>query len=279
MQRPPEDESIGPFLVRARATKEGFVSIVIEGDRIVQRFDGHESESGALDAARMYARTHAPARKGAGRPASRKKVASNETRTFEELRAKFVKHFPEGFADARYLEMERNHKDKARADLNAAVTLEQALDADAAQCEAAQALFGANMLTRFENARVREVLKNGEGPAFLRACAQVARGDHKALTAIDAAVRPHGAPSWTIATFLPSLWAPDDNMFLRITATRQVAAWLGHGFDARYTPALNADTYADLLSLAADLRGQLADMNPRDLIDVQSFVWVVSDYE
>lgn len=279
MGRPPEDESIGPFLLRARPTKEGFVSIVIEGDKIVQRFDGHASEGDALDAARNYARAHGPARKGAARPASRKKVSSNETRTFDELRAKFVKHFPDGFADARYLEMERNYKDKVREDLNAAVTLEQALNADAALCEAAQVAFGTNMLTRFENARVREVLKNSEGSAFLRACAQVARGDHKALTAIDAAVRPHGAPSWTIATFLPSLWAPDDNMFLRITATRQVAAWLGHGFDARYTPALNAETYADLLSLAADIRGHLADMTPRDLIDVQSFIWVVSDYE
>lgn len=277
MNRVPEDESIGPFLVRARATKEGFVSIVIEGDKIVQRFDGLDTESAALDAAREYARTHGPVRKTA-RPASRKKVSS-EPRSFDELRAKFVRHFPEGFADPRYVEMERGYKDKARTDLAAAVTLEQALGADGAQCEAAQAVFSTNMLTRFENARVRAVLKDAQGPAFLRACAELARGDRKALATIDAAVRPHGAPSWTIATFLPSLWAPDANMFLRITATRQVAAWLGHGFDARYTPALTAETYADFMSFATDLRGQLADMNPRDFIDVQSFIWVASDYE
>lgn len=274
------DEKIGPFLVRARAVKGGFASVVIEGDK-AQRFDGFETEALALEAARAYATQQVAERRPPPRATTvRRATREGDRRSLADLIARFRSHFPQGFADPAYPPAERTYKDDARAGLAAAVTLDQALFADAAQASAARSVFSTNMLTPFENARVREALGGAEGPAFLQGCAQVARGDIKqGLATIDATVRPHGAPSWTIATFLPAMWNPDACMLMKITATRQVAGWLGHGFDTAYTPALNADTYAECMAFAEGLRSDLADLRPRDLIDVQSFIWVVTSYK
>jgi hypothetical protein len=275
------DEKIGPFLVRARNTKAGFVSIVIEGDKIVRRFEGEATEAGALDVARAYAREQTalrrpPPRGGARRP----RAAPEASRTLDDLRGKFLRHFPKGFADPDYLKQERDYKEQARRALLAAVDLDGALFADPAACAAAKAALSTNMLTRFENARVRAVLDGAEGPAFLRGAAQLARGDAAAgLAAIEASVRPHGSPSWTIATYLPFLWAPDTHALLRITATQRVAAWLGHPFVAVYEPALKPEVHAAFMGFMATIRDDLADLAPRDMIDVQSFVWVAAEYD
>jgi hypothetical protein len=56
---------------------------------------------------------------------------------------------------------------------------------------------------------------------------------------------------------------------------------VGHRFSEDYRSELALDVYDSLLDLvakrAAEL-AELADLNPRDTIDVQSFIWVVRDY-
>lgn len=39
------------------------------------------------------------------------------------------------------------------------------------------------------------------------------------------------------------------------------------------------ETYASLLDFAGTVRRDLADLTPRDLIDVQSFIWVQGSNE
>lgn len=273
------DEKVGPFMIRARPTKEGFSSVVNEGDKRVEKFDGFASEALALDAARAYAVEQAALRKPPPRVGVRARKITEPQRPLTELREKFLRHFPQGFADPAYLEKERGYKDKARRDLLSAVSLEDAQYATTEQCLAARSAL-TNMLFPQEQIRLREVLKSPSGPGFLRSAAQVARGDLKAgFAGIDAAVRPFGTPSWTIATYVPSLWSPDAHMLMRITATQRVANWLGHAFIASYTPRLEPAVYESMLDLAAMLQRELADLEPRDLIDIQSFIWVVTDYE
>jgi hypothetical protein len=61
-------------------------------------------------------------------------------------------------------------------------------------------------------------------------------------------------------------------MFLKPNVTRIAAkAW---GFDFEYQSKPTWSTYASLLALASDVRRGIHDLRPRDMIDIQSFLWV-----
>ena len=279
MSKIPEDEKVGPFFIRARPVKGGFASVVNEAGQRVMLFEGFDAEAPALEAARAYATEQVALRRPPPRAPS-KRTSSSERVSLEDLRARFATHFPQGFTDPAYLAKERDDKIGVRSELMEAVSLEAALHAGPAEAAAARAMFGKIRLSPFEIIRAQKTLASADGPAFVRACAQLASGGdaRAALDAIEEAVRPHGAPSWTIATYLPSLWAPETCMLMRITATTRVASWLGHAFAAQYNGRLDADVYAGFMAFARDLKDGLADMSPRDLIDVQGFIWVVSEY-
>lgn len=65
---------------------------------------------------------------------------------------------------------------------------------------------------------------------------------------------------------------PKTHFFLKPNVTRRAAA--AYGFDFHYQSKPNSETYANLLELAATLRRDLRDLRPRDMIDLQSFLWV-----
>ena len=47
-----------------------------------------------------------------------------------------------------------------------------------------------------------------------------------------------------------------------------------YGFDLRYQSKPNWETYSSLLEFAETVRRDLSDLRPRDMIDIQSFLWV-----
>jgi hypothetical protein len=61
-------------------------------------------------------------------------------------------------------------------------------------------------------------------------------------------------------------------MFLKPMVTRLAARRCGCSFD--YASLPTGETYRKYLALGATVRRALADWHPRDLIDVQSFLWV-----
>lgn len=61
-------------------------------------------------------------------------------------------------------------------------------------------------------------------------------------------------------------------MFLKPNVTRRAAS--AYGFEFDYASGPNFRTYASLLAFAARVRKDLADLRPRDMIDLQSFIWV-----
>jgi hypothetical protein len=52
-----------------------------------------------------------------------------------------------------------------------------------------------------------------------------------------------------------------------------------YGFDFRYKPTPGRDTYASLLEFAETVRGDVEDLRPRDMIDIQSYLWVLGSDE
>jgi hypothetical protein len=67
-------------------------------------------------------------------------------------------------------------------------------------------------------------------------------------------------------------------MFLKPEVTKDFAARVGHRFANDYEPRLKLDVYESLLDLASTTERELLELRPQDRIDVQSFVWVVGDY-
>ncbi len=83
-----------------------------------------------------------------------------------------------------------------------------------------------------------------------------------------------GAGNWTTATYFPFIADPDNHMFLKPVATKRIAA--ACGVELNYRSELNSLTYQSLLRLADHLLEALADLKPKDLIDIQSFIWCVA---
>jgi hypothetical protein len=61
-------------------------------------------------------------------------------------------------------------------------------------------------------------------------------------------------------------------MFLKPTVTRTAAR--KYNFDFHYHSRPSWETYASLLEFAAVVRDDQKTLHPRDMIDIQSFLWV-----
>jgi hypothetical protein len=200
---------------------------------------------------------------------------------FDGARARFLRYFPGGFADPGYIAEEREYKDKAIAKIRAIVSLESAREAGPGHCaDAVRAFQATNLVFPVEKARIKEVLNGAHGVAFLKAAAQFADGDAAGgLSGMIAAVRPTSQPSWPMLTYLPFMWRPDQHMFLKPAVTRDFADRVGHSFGRDYEEGLKPGVYERLLDLASKTQCEIADLAPRDLVDVQSFIWVVGAYQ
>src|SRR5262249_7985616 len=80
---------------------------------------------------------------------------------------------------------------------------------------------------------------------------------------------------WTIATTVPFLARPDRYIFLKPEVTKEAAE--RRGFALNYKAFPNWLTYPCLLELASILMTELRDLKPRDMIDIQSFIWVTAE--
>ena len=88
------------------------------------------------------------------------------------------------------------------------------------------------------------------------------------LPAVQARVR-----TWPVITILPFLAKPDCYMFLKPMQTQRIAE--AFSFDLLYSAYPKWATYDQLLKLSDQLLERLRPLGARDLIDVQSFMWVV----
>ena len=79
--------------------------------------------------------------------------------------------------------------------------------------------------------------------------------------------------TWPVVTILPFLAKPDCHMFLKPMQTKRIAE--AFSFDLLYSAYPKWATYDRLLKLSDQLLKRLRPLGARDLIDVQSFMWVV----
>lgn len=199
---------------------------------------------------------------------------------FDGARARFLRFFPNGFHSAGYTSTERDYKVAAKQRLDDTAPIERAVSGSGLG-EAILAVFRAtNLLSPFEKVRLQDVLRGPMADDFVRAAARFTLGEGRsALLEMERALKPHDSAKWTVATYLPFLWRPEEHMFLKPQVTKDFAARVGHRFATDYTARLDFAVYESLLNLVSKTTAELAELRPRDRIDVQSFIWVVGDYK
>jgi hypothetical protein len=79
---------------------------------------------------------------------------------------------------------------------------------------------------------------------------------------------------WTIVTIIPFLVQPSRHMFLKPGRIKEITRRLG--VDILYSPMPKWDTYERLLAFSNTLLEFLKPHGAQDMIDVQSFIWVVT---
>jgi hypothetical protein len=198
---------------------------------------------------------------------------------YDGARKRFLHIFHDGFAAKGYMRQERGYKVKAKEKLDSIAPLDEVMNG-AGFGEAVLSVFRAtNLLSPFEKTRLQEALRGPHADAFIRGAAQFTKGDIKGgLIEMEQALKPHDVAKWTVATYLPFLWAPDSRMFLKPKVTTDFASRVGHRFAHDYEARLTPRVYESLLDLTAETEREIGALKPQDRIDVQSFIWVVGKY-
>jgi hypothetical protein len=78
--------------------------------------------------------------------------------------------------------------------------------------------------------------------------------------------------TWPVVTVFGFIALPEQHVFLKPNVTRIAAR--EYGFDFQYKSRPSWEIYSSLLEFAETVRRDLRDMKPRDMIDIQSFIWV-----
>jgi hypothetical protein len=81
------------------------------------------------------------------------------------------------------------------------------------------------------------------------------------------------AAKWPIATYFGFIASPSEQMFFKPDVTKKAAN--ACDFDLSYSTEPNWLTYRKLLEFSNFLFKQLKDLKPKDMIDIQSFIWSV----
>jgi hypothetical protein len=204
-------------------------------------------------------------------------------------RRKFLKYFPQGFSDKTYLDWERDYKWESherweealgRAEFRRLLR-EGAFTEVAARAVRVEQRSRHSMIFSFEKMALRDAIKTEEGARlfaeglyeFLHGAGGAARRFERWVETVDALPRKQTRVlTWPLVTVFGFIAQPDRHIFLKPNVTRLAAR--AYGFDFRYKSRPSWDVYANFLAFADAIRRDQSDLKPRDMIDLQSFMWV-----
>ena len=202
-------------------------------------------------------------------------------------RRKFLRFFPGGFRDETYVDWERGYKWEAHEQWNALLdraTFRKLLREDGHAEIAARAVrieSRTNLLFSFEKMALRDAVKSPEGARsfaaglydFLHGSGDAATKFRRWCEVVEGLPRKQTRVlTWPVVTVFGFIAQPETHIFLKPNVTR--AAAREYGFDFVYKSRPSWETYANLLQFADTVRRDLRDLKPRDMIDIQSFLWV-----
>ena len=202
---------------------------------------------------------------------------------------RFVAKFPRAFDDPAYLDQERDYKWKAHQEVAAELLSVRGrrIVAEGPPGILVNTLktliHRTNLLATQELIALNDAFKDQRAArkfadAVLRL---VDEGGERAFSGLVEATGSLPADpgrakvlTWPVVTILPFLAKPNAHMFLKPVQTQKIAE--AFTFDLLYSAYPKWTTYDRLLTLSNRLLDRLRPLGARDLIDVQSFMWVVA---
>jgi hypothetical protein len=204
-----------------------------------------------------------------------------------QCRKKFLRFFPDAFADPTYHAWERDYKDAAarrwQSELNqsrfAQLLKRRAFDEIARAAITIESR--TNLLFSFEKMALRDAVRTADGAktfsiALFDWLHGVGDQEDRFSQWIEAVQRlPRRQTrvlTWPLVTVFGFIAKPDSEIFLKPMVTRRAAE--AYDFPFEYQSSPNWETYQSLLDFASAIRADCKDLRPQDMIDIQSFIWV-----
>ena len=216
-----------------------------------------------------------------------KKVARQRMR----CRKHFLHYFPDGYRDETYIDWERDYKWAAHE------TWEEQLN----QREYARLLKArkfseiadravrietrTNLLFSFEKMALRDAVKGRGAREFAEGLYEYVYGRGSMRSRFEAFTEVlAGLPrkqtrvlTWPLHTVFGMIAVPKEHIFLKPRVTQEAAK--AYEFDFQYKSKPNWETYQSLLDFAETVRTDTKDLRPKDMIDLQGFIWVMGSDE
>jgi len=269
-------EALSPGKVRVRFTVAGEKVLLLSAAPLVPASPS-ESEEQSLAGP-------APRRKPGPVPRQRKPAApaAAGAKPLESLISEFLWVFPGGFRSTAYFAQERDPKVRAHElavwELSEK-SLRSAVEAgrfDEVAKAALLVMTATDLVSPNDQAALRDGLarpaaREEFGRRLLDLLHQSAAFQER-FEAFARFLVAAGVGKWTVATYFPFILYPTEHMFLKPVVTQRAAE--ACGFPLAYDPRLNWRTYEQLLAFAGKLKQYLAQLEPEDMLDVQSFLWV-----
>jgi len=204
-------------------------------------------------------------------------------------RKRFLRRFPGGFRDPVYLDWERDYKWEThqrwqeflpRATFRRLLRDDQHAEA-AARAVRIEQRARHSMLFSFEKMALRDALRSEAGVRefaqglydYLHGRGGLELRFERWVAAIDRLPRRQTRVlTWPLVTVFGFIAQPDRHMFMKPNTIR--AAARAYGYPLPYRSRPDWEVYRSLLEFSGIVREDLRDLRPRDMIDVQSFLWV-----
>ena len=200
----------------------------------------------------------------------------------------FLERYPHGFYGSRFIEEERDYKFRAhqlaqqtlcKSELDGLLSTDQFAEICRRVLQVSNAT---NLIFPNEKMSLRDGLASpASQEAFVKSLYDLLYGDDDLKLRFERYVdvlEEIGAAKWTVATYFLFIMYPEQHIFLKPVVTQNAAET--SGFEINYRPALNWHTYESVLRfanyLANYLKAELVEQSPRDMIDVQSFMWCIA---
>lgn len=221
----------------------------------------------------------------ASRPVRQRQISEGAMR----CRRKFLRFFPGGFHGEKYISWERGYKWESherweeslgQAEFRRLLRAREFAEI-ASRAVRVEQRSRHSMIFSFEKMALRDAVKSEEGARafaeglynFLHGAGSMERKFERWCEAVTALPRKQTRVlTWPLVTVFGFLAQPETHIFLKPMVSR--AAAREYGFDFRYKSRPSWETYANFLEFAETIRHDQRDLRPRDMIDIQSFMWV-----
>ena len=202
---------------------------------------------------------------------------------------KFLRFFPNGFRDQTYIEWERGYKWETHERWEEAlgqVEFRRLLRAGefteiATRAMRVEQRSRYSMIFSFEKMALRDAVREEAGARsfaeglyeFLHGAGRIEVKFNRWCETVAALPRKQTRVlTWPLVTVFGFIAQPETHIFLKPNVSRIAAR--EYGFDFQYKSRPSWETYANFLEFAATIRRDLRDLRPKDMIDIQSFMWV-----